>query len=392
MNDTLVRHWRMLREIPRFPRKISAPELKETLERAGYETTLRTIQRDLNKLSAALPLLSDDAKPQGWSWEADAAQLDLPTLEPQAALVFHLVERYLQPMLPASTMGYLAPWFRTANGVLDLHGNGLSGWRNKIRVLSPGQPLQPPTVDSDVQSVVTQALLLDRRVLVTYRPRGAKNDKEYVVSPLGLVVRDQVIYLVCTLRDYPDVKQLVFNRMRAAVLMEEAVNRSVDFDLDRYIKQGEFGWPVESGERINLIADFTRSAAINIIEQPLDRHQQIEEIDAGTIRLSASVIDTYELRRWLRTYGDQVEVLAPEALRNEIAQGAVSLMERYAKKGLNKPTTGHPVGEFKVMQSSKTPGNKVLQLTADVPDHVAERLKMGISELLERLAGTTRNI
>lgn len=335
MNDTLIRHWRMLRDIPRFPRKISAPELKEKLDRAGFETTLRTIQRDLIKLSKALPLLSDDAKPQGWSWEADAAQLDLPTLEPQAALVFHLVERYLQPLLPASTIAYLSPWFRTANGVLDSHGNGLSGWRNKVRVLTPGQPLQPPSVDSDIQSVLTQALLQDKRVSISYRPRGTKKDKEYVANPLGLVIRDQVIYLVCSLWGYPDIKQFVFSRMRSATLLDEAITRPKNFDLDSYIAQGEFGWPVESTERINLIADFSRGAAINIVEQPLERNQKIEEIDAGTIRLSAHVQDTYELRRWLQAYGDQVEVLAPASLRKELAKVAASLMARYTKAGLN---------------------------------------------------------
>jgi hypothetical protein len=150
MNDTLLRHWHMLREVPRHPRRISTAELKRRLAAAGYETTLRTIQRDLLKLSSALPLLADDARPQGWSWEANAPQLDLPMLEPQAALVFHLAERYLQPMLPASTLDYLSPWFRAAAGVLDNQGNGLSAWRKKVRVLAPGQPRLPPVIDSEV--------------------------------------------------------------------------------------------------------------------------------------------------------------------------------------------------------------------------------------------------
>jgi predicted DNA-binding transcriptional regulator YafY len=240
------------------------------------------------------------------------------------------VERYLQPLLPVSTMAYLSPWFRTANGVLDSHGNGLSGWRNKVRVLASGQPLQPPTVDSDIQSVLTQALLQDKRVSITYRPRGAKINKEYVANPLGLVVRDQVIYLVCTLWEYPDIKQFVFSRMRSATLLDESITRPKDFDLDSYIAQGEFGWPVESPEKIDLIVDFNRGAAINIIEQPLERNQKIEEINAATVRLTARVQDTYELRRWLQTYGDQVEVLAPASLRKELAKVAANLMARYS--------------------------------------------------------------
>jgi predicted DNA-binding transcriptional regulator YafY len=122
--------------------------------------------------------------------------------------------------LPASTLDYLSPCFRTAAGVLDQQGNGLSVWRKKVAVLAPGQPRLPPMIDSEVQSIVAQALLLNRRLALTYRPRTANEDKRYDANPLGMVVRDQVIYLVCTLRDYPEIKQLLLGRMRSAQLLD----------------------------------------------------------------------------------------------------------------------------------------------------------------------------
>ena len=66
-SDTLLRHRRMLREVPLYPRRISTTEIKERLMTAGFDATLRTIQRDLIKFSGSLPLLGDDSKPQGWS-------------------------------------------------------------------------------------------------------------------------------------------------------------------------------------------------------------------------------------------------------------------------------------------------------------------------------------
>lgn len=329
MNDTLLRHWRMLREVPRYPRRISTVDLKQRLVAAGFEASLRTIQRDLVKLSATLPLLADDSKPQGWSWEANAPQLDLPTLEPQAALVFHLAERYLQSLLPASTLDFLSPWFRTAAGVLDSQGNGLSAWRNKIRVLAPRLPMQPPVVNSDIQSIVTQGLLLNKRVAVTYRARGTKEDKEYEASPLGLVVRDQVIYLVCTLREYRDVRQLVLSRIRSAQMLDMPARNLEGFDLDQYIAKGEFGMPIESGGTIKLVADFDRAVATMFIERPLDASQIAEEIDEKTIRLTATVPDTKEFRRWLLEFGARAEVIEPEALRNEMKVIIEGMVMRY---------------------------------------------------------------
>lgn len=311
MNNTLMRQWSMLREIPRFPKRISSATLVERLESAGFPTTQRTVQRDLVKLSEVLPLLADNSKPQGWSWQADAQQLDLPSLEPQAALVFHMAEKYLQALFPASTTEYLAPWFSMAHKVLDNQGNGLSAWRKKVRVLPPGQPLHPPMMQPGVQDVVTQALLQDKRLYVTYRPRN-QEIKEYKANPLGLVVRDHVIYLVCTLRDYEDVKLLALHRIHRADLLDEPARKLKGFDLDKYIKEGKLGWPVEEGKKIKLVADFAKDAALTFIERPLDLNQVVEDIDENTVRLTAEVMDTRELRTWLLGFGSRVKIIGLE--------------------------------------------------------------------------------
>ena len=312
MNDTLLRQWYMLREIPRHPRKIGTAALVERLERAGYLTTQRTIQRDLVKLSEVLPLLADNSKPQGWSWQAEVAQLDLPALEPQAALVFHLAEKYLKSVLPASTIDYLSPWFKTAEGVLDSQGNGLSAWRDKVRVLPPGQPLHPPVMDPEIQVTVTQALLREKRLSVTYHPRGDKGEKSYEVNPLGLVVRDHVLYLVCTMWDYQDIRQLVLHRIRSAELLDLSATPVKDFNIDKYIEEGEFGYPIERGKKkIKLVADFDRRAARTFIERPLDLNQKVENIDENTVRLTAEVYDTRELRSWLFGFGHTVTISEP---------------------------------------------------------------------------------
>ena len=325
-----MRQWRMLRAVPRYPARITADMLKKRLESAGFVATLRTIQRDLVRLSTVLPLQGDESRPQGWSWKANAQQMDLPTLEPQAALVFYLAERHLQSLLPASTLSYLSPWFRTAAGILDSQANGLSTWRNKVRVLPSGPPLLPPAIDEEVQSTITQALLLNKQVAVTYRPRNKKEYRTYEANPLGLVVRDQVIYLVCTLQDYQDVKQLVLSRMRSAKILENPAKALKGFDLDRYIAQGEFGMPLEPGRTITLVADFDRSVATWITERPLDFNQVVVNINETTLRLTATVLDTQEIRRWLLGFGADVEVIAPKQLREDIKVATDKLFRKYA--------------------------------------------------------------
>ena len=51
MSDSVLRMIKMTELIKRYPVKVTATEIKQGLDNFGYETSLRTVQRDLNELS-----------------------------------------------------------------------------------------------------------------------------------------------------------------------------------------------------------------------------------------------------------------------------------------------------------------------------------------------------
>ncbi|WP_413674410.1 helix-turn-helix transcriptional regulator [Massilia cellulosiltytica] len=328
MSNSLSRVMAMLRHIPRHPRKIDTNALSRRLERAGYTISIRSIQRDLNDLSCILPLVADNGRPQGWSWQADADPFHLPFLDPQAALTFHLVQRHLSALLPESTLDYLAPWFRTATAVLEANDHGVTRWPDKVRVLPRGLRLRSPPIDPGVHATLYDALLRERQVTIRYLPRQATAPKEYVVHPLGVVARDTVIYLVCTMRNFTDVRQLALHRMRSAIMLDEPCNRPEGFDLDAYIADGAFGYS-ESGDTIQLEARFTSDAAAHLFEYPLADDQRIVPDGTGAVRVSATVLDTKELRWWLLGFGDQVTVLGPPRLRDRMRDTVAGMAAAY---------------------------------------------------------------
>lgn len=319
----------MLRELPRQPRVIGVKQLRERLLAAGYVVDIRTVQRDLVNLSRELALYGDDKKPQGWAWLADAPQLDFPALEPEAALVFHLAEKNLKPLLPTSTLNLMAPWFRMASNVLDQQTGGLAAWRDKVRVLAPGLPAMAPAIADEVQTIVTQALLLNRRLEVSYQPREAGAQRQYEVSPLALVLRDQMQYLVCTLREYDDIKQLALNRIQSAWLLEKPARSLPGFNIDTYIAQGEFGYSQGPAKSLRLEVEIDKGASLALTERPLHADQLMEDIDEQKVRLKVSVPDTTEMRRWLLGFGPHARVLQPLSLRMEMRAIIAQMMQRY---------------------------------------------------------------
>jgi tetratricopeptide (TPR) repeat protein len=81
MSDVLLRQIEMLRLIPQH-RSITAQKIRDQLAGLGFETTERTIQRDLNELSRRFPLVCQDAeRPFKWHWAESAEKIDLPKIE-----------------------------------------------------------------------------------------------------------------------------------------------------------------------------------------------------------------------------------------------------------------------------------------------------------------------
>ena len=91
MSSTAVRYLTMLRMVPRYPRSITTTELASRLEEQGFSVTMRSIQRDLEKLSADFPLLVDEnSRPYRWSFDRNATMDIIPALDLPAALTFEL--------------------------------------------------------------------------------------------------------------------------------------------------------------------------------------------------------------------------------------------------------------------------------------------------------------
>jgi hypothetical protein len=287
----------ILSKIPRFPRSIGASELKSIINGEGYEIDIRTIQRDLNKLSAIFPLNSESqGRKQNWFWIEDAITHDLPGMEPVTALAFQMAESYLSPILPQATLELLQPYFNRAIEVFNSATSQLKEWPKKVAVIERGPCLIKPTIDSSIQQVVYQALLQDKKIKASYKPRSPKQCKEYCIHPLGIVNRQGVIYLVCTLWDYKDIKQLALHRFKSAELLDEDSVPLEGFTLDSYVKNDhQFAYPISS-ELIHLKALFNAKSIEHLHETPLTQDQVLTLQDDGRLLLEGTIIDTLELR------------------------------------------------------------------------------------------------
>ena len=329
MNDTLMRQWMMLRAIPRHPRRIDAPTIHAMLGNRGISVSLRTIQRDLNALAETFPLNFDESKPQGWCWREGASQLEVPSMDAHAALTFNLVEQYMKNMLPRSTLSHMAPWFDAAQGVTSSQASSVTKWREKLRVIPHSLNKVPAPINPEIQATIYNGLLSERQLQVTYRAiTTGQEAKTYPVHPLGLVVMEQVVYLVCTVKDYKDARFLALHRIDAAELLEAIAVRPAAFDIDEFIMR-EFGIRLGK-EPINLVLRIRGVLAKYLAETPVAADQTLTPIDDAWTRVEVKVQDTIQLRTWLRSIGPDAVVESPDFLRNQLNDEWRELVKLYS--------------------------------------------------------------
>ncbi|MBE7483632.1 MAG: WYL domain-containing protein [Polyangiaceae bacterium] len=332
--ETVHRLWTLLRLIPRRPRRADTGTLKRQLDAEGIDVTPRSIQRDLQHLAARFQNLHCDerSKPYGWSWDGDVPMLEIPGMELSAAVTFELVQAHLAQALPRSTLKTLDPYFGRAREVIrNTTSAKLARWPSKVRVLPRGISLRAPEVPPRVLDVVYNALLEDRCLRALYRPRHAPNAKKYELNPLGLVVRDGTLALVCTFWEYDDPHYVLLHRMSQAELLETAARRPTGFDLDAFLARGGVGFV--HGDPIALEALVAREVAITLHETPLSTDQSLAPAGEEHELLRATVPNTLDLRGWLQSYGPLLEVRKPVALRKELAESARQLAAMYGKRG-----------------------------------------------------------
>lgn len=328
---TLLRQWHMLRLVPRAPRKITVQEICEHLAAEEFIVTTRTVQRDLNELSAVFPLTVDDSeKPFGWSWQQDAANFDLPGLAVPEALTLKLVEQHLRNQLPPAAIDALQPHFKSADKALSM-ANGPANskaWLGKVRTVAPVQPLLPPLMNQECQRTVYDALMHDCQLKLAYRKRDATMPTIYEsVHPLAVVQRGQLIYLACMFADYDDVRTLALHRIVSAEKLYEPARRLPGFSIDKFIASGEMG--VVTGEPITLKTIFKRKAGEHLYETRICNKQTLVELEDGSLELTATVPETMELLWWLLGFGDGVEVIEPPHLRAQLKKITANMASLY---------------------------------------------------------------
>jgi predicted DNA-binding transcriptional regulator YafY len=135
------------------------------------------------------------------------------------------------------------------------------------------------------------------------------------------------IYIICFDDWAGDIRTFKLARLESAQPLDEAYTIPPDFDPEAHLA---YSWGIMSGEGVNqVILRFTSAARPFVEERQWHPSQEIEAAPDGGCVLTVQVSEPLEMQPWIRSWGAQVEVIAPDWLRDRIAAELRSAAELY---------------------------------------------------------------
>ncbi|MBQ6534197.1 MAG: WYL domain-containing protein [Opitutales bacterium] len=184
---------------------------------------------------------------------------------------------------------------------------------------------QPVIMRASVLEKAQSALVDGLQIEAKYDPMG-KPTSTYILNPLAFVQRGVRSYLVATKEGDATPIPFAVQRFRGIEILESAVRKPKDFTLKKYLESGamDFG----GGGNMKLKAVVSETLATYLNEAAISADQKVS-YKSGKWILTATVRDSWQLWFWLRSQGNDITVLQPKSLRDEIVDSLKSTLKNY---------------------------------------------------------------
>lgn len=306
---------------------------KQLLSRFENDVSLRTLQRDFQRIQAAgLPLKSKktNANENEWYLDSDFRSFMPRTLGLNEYVASHMLRENLKV-------------FRNTN-----FSHEIDSLIKKIEQIVP-ESVFMETEDIDPEQLyenysagifdyssygekiedLIQAILHRRQCFVGYYNANEDVLKRFYIEPHRLVYYSGSLYVIGFIRRFENFVLLAVQRIKKLKVQADVFPETPQFDPQKFWK-GKFG--LFSSDPVPVDLKFNKSIRYHIEGRLWHPSQTMKSDPDGNLILNMEVGITPELISWILGWSSYVEVLTPTELINEIIK-RIKAMQRIYKSG-----------------------------------------------------------
>jgi predicted DNA-binding transcriptional regulator YafY len=292
------------------------------------EVSERTIHRDMDALSGAgIPVTSARGSGGGWSLLGEYRTTLTGLTEPEIQSLFVtkpsrlLADLHLEKAADGALLKLLA-------SVPASFRQGAERARQRIYVDVTGWSQREEAVP--FLPALQEALWLERKVIITYERGESCASVRRLLSPLGLVAKGSVWYLVGSVDG--NVRSYRVSRISQVEALNEHAALPADFNLADYWGQSSSAF---RSNLPNYLATFWVSPAVCLRLRFAGRFARVTETEETDVRGWKKVqvgFDVEEMAcEYAVSFGPNLEVVEPLTLREKVIAMATATVEFYDK-------------------------------------------------------------
>ncbi|MBF6589595.1 MAG: YafY family transcriptional regulator [Ktedonobacterales bacterium] len=297
------------------------------------EVSERTIHRDMLALgTAGIPITAERGPGGGWglleAYQTNLTGLNIAEIQ---ALALTGPARLLADL--GLRQAAEAAFIKLLAALPAVRRRGAEDARQRIHIDAAGWRQSEEA--APCLSTVREAVWRERRLRLSY----ARGDEivERQVDPLGLVAKGSVWYLVAAVEGEPRTYRI--SRMRQVEVTEAPCVRPEDFDLAAY-------WERSTAQFTASLPCYRATVCVDPAMLPrirlggryariLCEHPADEE---GWVTLDMQFEEEHNACEYALSYGQRMEVLAPQALRERVLRAAEEVVAFYRRAGAPRGT------------------------------------------------------
>jgi len=322
-NDQVTRQWCLLMELE-SGKGLTLQEMRQRMPE-DFLRHDRTLRRDLEALEAAgFPITTDQVNGQTrWKLIEGFRRIPALTFSPTELMSLTFSRNLLKPLEGTEIQASLTSALNKAAAALP--PQGLEYVREMERLFSVGLgPHKSYRDHKEKIDRITEAISRARTAQMRYYSASRNVTTRREVDPYRIWYAGGGLYLIAYCHLRRDVRLFAIERVRSISLTDHPYQFPLGFDIEAYVQDALV---VMRGRRIEVELLFSRTAAPWVKDRIWHPSQELTPQKDGRLKLVVRVADSAELVGWILSFGSQVRVLRPEALREKVREEAKKISQ-----------------------------------------------------------------
>jgi predicted DNA-binding transcriptional regulator YafY len=288
--------------------------------------TTRTVYRDIRALEEELgvPIYQSGRGRYGIERKFFLPPLDLTVPE---AIVLFLASRLIVRWSEAYDAAVVSAFTKIADALPQPIARHVAASMLTIGTHEPDEPF------SRVFATVARGWAEGRVLELEYVPGTGEarrtRMRPYLLEPWA---PGRSVYLIGHDEGSGQLRTFKVERIRQATLTTDRYEIPADFDPDAFLAHSWGIWSADTTPPVRVVLRFDRSVARRVRESVWHRSQELRDLPDGGVELTVTVAGIVEIRPWVLSWGDAVEVREPAELRELVANTLRAASNHYADR------------------------------------------------------------